>query len=224
MRFAERHPWIPYVVPFAVFMALLPIDSALSLPPKLEALVRVAVPALALLVFSRHLVSFRMTRPVATIGVGVLVFVLWIAPDELVPGWRSSVLFENGVVGRGGSSVPPEARSDPVFLGLRALRGILIVPVVEELFWRGWLPRWVDRMDDFTARPLGAFTALSFGATAVLFALEHGSFWDVGLVAGVIYNWWIAKTRHLGDLIACHAVTNGCLALWVLATGQWSFW
>jgi CAAX prenyl protease-like protein len=79
-------------------------------------------------------------------------------------------------------------------------------------------------MDDFASRPLGAFTGLSFGASAVLFALEHGSFWDVGLAAGLVYNLWMAKTRSLGDLIACHAVTNTCLAGWVLATGQWQYW
>jgi CAAX prenyl protease-like protein len=101
---------------------------------------------------------------------------------------------------------------------------VIIVPIVEELFWRGWAPRWIDRMDDFQALPLGSFTTRSFLLTAALFGVEHGSYWDVGFAAGVGYNWWVWKTRSLGDLILSHAVTNACLAGWVLGTGQWQYW
>ncbi|MFN9430090.1 MAG: type II CAAX prenyl endopeptidase Rce1 family protein, partial [Acidobacteriota bacterium] len=59
---------------------------------------------------------------------------------------------------------------------------------------------------------------------AALFALEHGPFWEVGLLTGVIYNWWMTKTRSLGDLIFVHGVTNLVLSLYVIATKQWQFW
>jgi CAAX prenyl protease-like protein len=72
------------------------------------------------------------------------------------------------------------------------------VPIVEELFWRGWLPRWIDNAEDFRKVPLGSFSRLAFWLTAILFASEHGAMWDVGLAAGVVYNWWMQKTRSPG--------------------------
>jgi len=219
-----RYPSLSYVLPFAVFMTMLAVSGSLPGPPRAQALIRVGVVTAVILAIARGTFSLRLTRPVATIGVGILVFVVWILPDQIAPGYRSGPLFENSLLGKFESTVPPEARADPVFLALRMFRAVLLVPIVEELFWRGWLPRWIDRMEDFRERPLGSYTAFSFGATAVLFAVEHGSLWDVGLVAGVIYNWWMIKTKSLGDLIACHGVTNGCLSGWVLTTGQWRYW
>jgi membrane protease YdiL (CAAX protease family) len=58
----------------------------------------------------------------------------------------------------------------------------------------------------------------------VLFAAEHGPYWDVGLVAGVIFNLWMMRTKSLGDLILAHAVTNACLAAYVIAAGKWEYW
>ncbi len=60
--------------------------------------------------------------------------------------------------------------------------------------------------------------------TAVLFASEHGPYWDVGLVAGIIYNWWLVRTRNVADCILAHAVTNFVLSAYVLKTGNWQYW
>jgi CAAX prenyl protease-like protein len=95
--------------------------------------------------------------------------------------------------------------------------------VIEELFWRGWLMRYAISPRFETIR-LGTYSAFSFWITAVLFASEHGSFWEVGLVAGIIYNWWMLRTHSLGDCITAHAVTNACLAAYVIAGGQWQYW
>ena len=63
-----------------------------------------------------------------------------------------------------------------------------------------------------------------FIVTAILFATEHGPFWDVGLLAGVIYNWWMMRTRNLADCMIAHGVTNACLAAFVISRGQWQYW
>jgi len=223
-RLVARHPWIPYVVPYAAFMVLLALVPRLALPLLPGALIRNGVPTLLVLLFALPALRVRISRPAAAVGIGILVFVIWIGPDQLLPGYRTLGIFQNAVVGRLESSVPPEARSDALLLAIRAFRGVILVPVVEELFWRGWVSRWIDAMDDFRAVPLGRFTTLSFTTTAVLFGLEHGSYWDVGIAAGAVYNWWMIRTKSLGDLIVCHAVTNACLAGWVLATGQWQYW
>lgn len=177
----------------------------------------------AILLLSRDVLEFRPARPWASIGIGVAVFVVWVAPDLLIPGWRSNVIFQNSLTGKLTSSFGAEAVGDPVALALRTLRAVLIVPIVEELFWRGWLMRWIEN-PNFQRVPLGHYHRKSFWLVAVLFALEHGPFWDVGFLAGAGYNWWMIRTRRLSDLILAHAVTNACLCAFVIVTGQWGYW
>jgi len=100
---------------------------------------------------------------------------------------------------------------------------VLLVPVIEELFWRAWLMRYVISRR-FESVPLGAYQARAFWVCALLFASEHGAYWDVGLAAGIIYNWWMIRTRNLADCILAHAVTNACLSGWVLYVGKWEYW
>ncbi|MEZ4589136.1 MAG: CAAX prenyl protease-related protein [Gemmatimonadales bacterium] len=219
-----RPRWVPYVVPFLVFIAFLSVGPALPVSPRVEAMVRVGVLLAVILLVARPALDVRITRPLASVAVGALIFAVWIAPDVLWPAYRESTLFQNGLTGRVESSMSAEARADRVVVALRFARAALIVPVVEELFWRGWLPRWLDRMEDFASIPLGQYTRWSFWGTAILFALEHGSFWDVGLVAGIGYNVWMQRTRSLGDLMLAHGVTNALLSGYVLHAGQWQYW
>ena len=83
--------------------------------------------------------------------------------------------------------------------------------------------RWVIS-PKFLSVPLGTWSASAFWIVAIAFASEHGPFWDVGLAAGMLYNWWIVRTKSLGDLIWAHAVTNACLSLFVVLAGKWEYW
>jgi CAAX prenyl protease-like protein len=100
---------------------------------------------------------------------------------------------------------------------------VVIVPIVEELFWRAWLMRWAIS-PDFEKVPLGSYSAFAFWITAILFASEHGPYWDVGLITGIIYNAWMIRTKSVADCILMHAVTNGILSGYVIATAQWQYW
>jgi len=108
-------------------------------------------------------------------------------------------------------------------LALRTLRAAVFVPIAEELFWRGWLMRWIISQD-FTKVPLGAWSVRAFWIVAVLFAVEHGALWDVGLAAGILYNWWIVRTKSLGDAIVAHGITNAVLSAYVIFAGRWEYW
>ncbi len=77
---------------------------------------------------------------------------------------------------------------------------------------------------EFEKLRMGTCTALSFWVTAALFASEHGPYWDVGLLAGVAYGWWMVRTRSLPDCILAHGVTNACLAAYVIAFARWQYW
>ena len=213
----------PYIIPFAVFLALLAVQNYVPLPQREEFGLRLVILAGVLWYFSRHVISFRLERPLLSVALGVGVFVLWVAPDVLIPGYRTHWLFSNALTGSATGSVSAAAQQDFWLLLFRTLRATLIVPIVEELFWRAWMMRWlVDR--EFWKIPLGTYLPSAFWITALLFASEHGPYWEVGLLAGIVYNWWTLRTRSLGDLILAHAVTNGCLSAYVIFAHKWEYW
>ena len=219
----DEYPSARYVAPFAIFLLLLAIAPHLPLQPRWEAPLRVVVLGAVCVACWPREISFRPVRPMASIAIGAAVFVLWIGPDLLIPGYRNSPWFSNAIAGHLHSSLAPEALHSSWVLAWRAARAAVIVPIVEELFWRAWLLRWLIN-SNFRAVPLGSYTPLSFWVTAVLFACEHGPYWDVGLITGVIYNWWMIRSKSVADCILMHAVTNAMLSAYVIATGNWQYW
>jgi CAAX prenyl protease-like protein len=63
----------------------------------------------------------------------------------------------------------------------------------------------------------------AFAISSALFASEHTQ-WLAGLIAGMVYAWLYKKTNNLWYPILSHAITNGTLGIWILATGNWRFW
>lgn len=212
-----------YVGPFAALILLLGTGNAVGVPSEWAYPARTLAALAALWWGSRPLLDFRSTRPWSSVLVGVALFGIWIGPDLLWSGYRGFWLFTNPVTGAARSTISEGLRTGPVFLAFRVAGSALVVPVAEELFWRAWLMRRLIAAD-FAALPLGSYSARSFWLTAALFACEHGSYWDVGLAAGVAYNWWMLRTRSLADCILAHAVTNACLAAYVLRAGAWQYW
>jgi hypothetical protein len=217
-----RHPAVPYVLPFAVFLAFLALGDRLGLG-EWEFPFRVLVLAAVLWAFSRSVIDWKMPHWPASVGLGVAVFLIWVGPDVLWPGYRSHWLFQNSITGQTVSSLPSGFQLSPMVLLFRTIRAVILVPIIEELFWRGWLLRWLID-SDFKKVPLGAYSASSFFISAALFASEHGPYWEVGLIAGLLYNWWIVRTKSLGDCILAHAVTNAVLSGYVVFAGKWEYW
>lgn len=213
---------IAWIGPFAVFAIWLLADKYIPIANPWREMLRDAVLAAAIIGFSRRLLPRSAPHWLGSIALGIGVCAIWVAPDSLIPGWRGGWLFQNAITGRVTTSIPP-GELTPLMLTLRTLRAALLVPVLEELFWRGWLPRWLQSAR-FDRIPLGQYTPLAFWATAILFAAEHGPFWEVGLICGILYNWWMRRTRSLGDLMLTHAVTNLALSLYVIGTGRYGFW
>ena len=214
---------MPYVLPFVVFIAFLALQYFAPLPGRVDLVLRTVVLTAVLAVFSRNVLTFRPSKLIASIVVGLLVFLVWIAPDVLFAGYRQHWLFQNSFVGTLDRPFPVDLRSDPWALGLRFFRALILVPIIEELFWRGWLMRSLINPRFESVKP-GTFAAGSFWITAILFASEHGPYWDVGLAAGVIYNWWMIRSRNLSDCMVAHAVTNLCLSIYVIGAGHWQYW
>lgn len=219
----KHYPAVPYIAPFATVLVFLALWPKLPFEPSWTWPVAVLIGgAVCLLSWPREL-STAPARWPASIAIGAAVFLLWIAPDLLFPHYRDSALFSNQILGRVHSSLPPEALHSAWVLAWRTARAVLVVPIAEELFWRGWLLRWLIN-SDFQRAPLGAYSPFAFWVTAALFASEHGPYWDVGLATGVIYNWWMIRTKSVASCVLMHAVTNGLLSAYVIVYNQWQYW
>jgi uncharacterized protein len=217
-----RSATVAYVAPFAAFIVVMAIEHALVPNSQILYPIRFLIVLAVILLVSRPYLHLRPKTPVASILIGLAVFLIWIAPDKLF-GYRHFWLFDNSFIGSAATSISPEMHSSVWFLALRTLGSVALVPIIEELFWRGWLMRWLIN-SDFEKVPLGTYAPAAFWIVAVLFASEHGPYWEVGLIAGVIYNWWLIRTKSLADCILAHAVTNGVLAAYVMLSGQWQYW
>ncbi|MGE4423619.1 MAG: CAAX prenyl protease-related protein [Pseudodesulfovibrio sp.] len=216
------------VAPFALYMAfvaVLEIPALFTGEPLSPSFtlglypVKAALVGAALLAFRKSYTdldwgSLRNPAPTAlSVCAGAAVFILWINldlpwavqgeltsydPTNAAPGWALALIIT------------------------RVAGAVLVVPVMEELFWRSFLVRYLANRD-FMAVRAGTFTLFSFTATAALFGLEH-QLYLAGILAGLAYNAIYRKTGSLAQCVLSHAVTNGLLAAYVLATGYWRFW
>lgn len=221
-------PAIARCGPFALFIALIVLGSHLS--PFLGergasdaaswlVVARGAIVALALAWFWPAYSELRKPSPaaaadwlLAALG-GFAVFLVWIGLDQ-----------EWAVLSRSVGFIPhdPEGGTD-WFKALARLAGFaLVVPVMEELFWRSFLLRWLERHDFLSVAPR-LVGMRAFLITTVLFSLEHDR-WLAGAVAGALYNWLYMRSGNLWVPIAAHGVTNAVLGVWILHTQNWQFW
>jgi CAAX prenyl protease-like protein len=106
---------------------------------------------------------------------------------------------------------------------VRIFGATMVVPVMEELFWRSFLLRYLINPSRFEAVRLGTVTPLSGLATIVLFGTEH-HLWLAGMLAGAAYTFVLYRTGRLWPCILAHAVTNLALGIHVLVTGEWNWW
>jgi CAAX prenyl protease-like protein len=178
---------------------------------------KIAVVALLLALFWRHydeLRPFRLSATQALIAVatGVVVLVLWVSLDA---GW---MIFGSP----SGFDPRSQGQIDWLLVAIRIAGAALVVPLMEELFWRSFLMRWIvaPNFDSVEPSQLGL---KSFIITVLLFGFEH-NLWLAGIVAGAAYSLLYMRHRSLWSPILAHAVTNGLLGLWVVRTGNWSYW
>jgi len=60
-------------------------------------------------------------------------------------------------------------------------------------------------------------------APSFVFTLAHTQ-WLAAVIAGLAYALLYRRTGRLWVPVIAHAVTNGVLGAWVVATGNWQFW
>jgi uncharacterized protein len=214
------------IVPFALFMALLalrgavPADGSWGIDARWIYGGTVLVVGAALAWYWREYGELaRQTWPsLGEIGlavvVGVVVFALWIHLDA--PALQ--------LAAPTATFVPLDAEGRLIWplIAVRWIGGSLLVPVMEELFWRSFLMRWVQSPQFESVVPQSVGIKAIVLSTFV-FMLAH-TLWLAAIIAGLAYALLYVRTGKLWVPVIAHAVTNGVLYAWVIATGAWSFW
>jgi exosortase E/protease (VPEID-CTERM system) len=210
---ATENPTAAYLMPFLAILAAGMMARALSTGFEVLYLLRPLAATLALAWYWSQLRTLEWSMSWRGPAVGAAVFVVW--------GIAAHFLLQQEAMPVTLAAMPAALRA--TWIGIRVLAAIVIVPVAEELAFRGFLLRRLVATD------FGAVRFQSVGAVALLvssiaFGLGHGAMWLPGIVAGVLYGALLIRTGSMGEAVGAHATTNVLVACWVLSGNQWQLW
>lgn len=222
-----RRSAVVRVAPFAVFLAVLalrgvaPADGSWGFDTRGLYALQAGTAAVLLALWWREYGELaRQTLPSAHeallgVAVGAAVFVLWISLDA--PWMTLNTAATEPFVPK-----TADGALDWTLIVLRIAGAALLVPVMEELFWRSFLMRWLQA-PVFEAVPPRGVGLRAVVLSSFVFVLAH-TLWLAAALAGLAYAWLYIRTGKLWVAVIAHGVTNGVLGLWVVATGNWQFW
>jgi hypothetical protein len=216
-------PTIARCLPFIIYMAFIAINELLlklgisAADLRWLYAVKVLAVTIALIYFWRdydelHIFKIRPLQVLAAAAAGIVVLVLWL---NLGAGWMT-------IGSAAGFDPTTDGRIDWPLVAARIAGAALVVPVMEELFWRSFILRWLDNTSFARVDP-GAVSLKAIAISSVLFGVEH-NLWLAGIVAGVAYALLYRWHRSLWSPTLAHAVTNGLLGAWVVISGNWKYW
>jgi CAAX prenyl protease-like protein len=225
-----HHPGFARSLPFALFILLLAVELSWGtiqpIIPGLESVdkrglyaIKSGLAALALIwLWPQYGELKKLPRGLAVwllaVATGIIIFLLWI---NLTESWAML-----GQMGKGFDPRKQDGQIDWLLGGIRLAGSAVVVPIIEELFWRSFIMRWIDNPDFLSLDP-GRVSHKGLFVSSALFAIEHTQ-WFAGFLAGFAYGWLYKKTGNLWLSIVAHAITNGILGIWIINTGNWRFW
>lgn len=165
----------------------------------------------------------------AAVGIAFWVLPGWLFHQWDVPskatGWKWL-----GLIDRSRGFDPTLLAEHPsgqvVTITLRFVRSVLLVPLVEELCWRGWLMRYVNAGEKpFTSIPFGTHSWRAFWITTLAVTLVHRpEDWIAAFLWGTLVYFVAVKTKSLRACVIMHAFGNLLLGIYILRTGQYGYW
>jgi len=240
----------PFVAPFALFMLMLFMEDEDTGSKYYIYPLKALLVGLLILWIWKRLPKIEIKTWLGSIAIGVVGFVVWVGLEPWLV-WSHDAH-------DGGFNAYKYAEANGyglnvvyALLAIRIFSAAVVVPIAEELFWRGFLMRflinpngkkiprpdakapvldWLDydldryTYDDWWKNPLGQYRPVSFWATAFIFSMVHGDFWILAIIYAVLVGWLFCRTKSLGDAILAHGVTNLLLGFYVLYTQQWWWW
>jgi len=229
---AER-PQIPYVLPIFIFMTFMAPGAFGNLAgldwhelwlrylPGIYTAKTIAA-ALLLYVYWRYYTRIQWSHLTLGVVVGLFGLVQWVATE-----YASQAMGLTSAPASADIYNPIDRLPDPAwrytFYILRTAGPTLVVPVMEELFWRDFLWRALIRGSRFQEVAVGTFSWVSLLVVSAIFGAEHHQ-WVAGVGYGLLMGGLLLRTKSLGACIVAHGVTNLTLGLYVICTADWQFW
>jgi exosortase E/protease (VPEID-CTERM system) len=213
---APDSPVVSYVMPLVVLLATAMVTGIVasgSFDPLYG--LRIVTVAAALWIGRRHYRELLRGWSWRAPAVGAAVFAAWIALEPL----QASASGES-VIAQQLAALP--AGAGATWIVVRAIGSITIVPIAEELAFRGYLARRLvsRRFEDVSLQRLG-ITAIF--VSSLLFGIMHQRL-IAGTMAGAAYALAAKRSGSLADALVAHATTNALLAAWIVLTGDWGLW
>jgi len=205
---AAQNVAAPFIVPLLAWIAVSLVLSSLSNGHDPFYGVRVVLTLGLLVAYRAHYAAFLAWPSALAWTVGALVGGAWL----LIPTSAESV-------------TPLETWSDPAYytwLVTRTVGAVLVIPILEELAFRGYLARLLTKRD-FLSVPMNALSPLGILGSSLAFGALHER-WELAMATGVIYAVLSRFRGQLIDAVAAHAASNAVIAIWVLSTGSWQHW
>lgn len=214
--------WLGYVAPLVVFLLLTQVEGMFGARwyPLLYALKVAIVGGL--------LIAWRGEYPEARPGLrgvgiaiplGIVLCAAWVAIDRVTPHFK--------LLGSREGFDPFVHIANPAelwgFVAVRFVGLAVVVPLMEELFWRSFLLRFVIKPEDFKAVPIGTWDPMSFAAVVIVMAVAHPE-WLAAAVFSAAMNGLLYWKKNLFACIVAHGTTNLCLGLYVLCAHAWVYW
>jgi uncharacterized protein len=215
----------PYLLPMGVFMGFIFIGTFHKALFPWAYIGRTFVVAALLVWLWPRFTKIRWTHLPLGLLVGVVGTVQWVGMESLLVHLIGRQGFNLSLVQLVSNvdsyyDYPAAFESQGMlwfFLVVRLLGPVLVVPIMEELFWRDWLWRTFAGDGDFEQVEVGTYHPKAFWLVPIIFAMVHVQFLTA-IVWGLLIAWLLVRTKSLGACIVAHATTNLLLGLWVLAT------
>jgi CAAX prenyl protease-like protein len=213
---------IEYILPMFVFLGFIWVGQQAKWLYAPAYVARGVITAALLIMFWKRYTPVRWKHAWLGVVIGVVGIVQWVGMQTLLE--RNFEYFKPD----SDAFNPYNAFSNPTvmwaFILFRAATAVLVVPVMEELFWRDYLWRQIISPNDFKLAKVGEFEWPAFLIVPALFATVHGAWWPTAIVWALMIGWLLAYTKSLGACIIAHAVTNLLLAVYVLKYHAWHLW
>jgi len=238
----EPSPTLARVLPFVVFLGLTFLQGKFGEASRYWFYLAKTLVGLWMLWSLRAIISeMKWVFSWEAVVVGVVVFIFWVGPDgfypvvdELYQKFICPLLQRLGLAKCNPENTEAAKLWNPhtqfgmnaplawLFIAVRLFGATVVVPPMEEVFFRSWLYRYLVK-PDFQNVSLGGFFLSPFVRTSVVFGFEHHE-WLPGILCGFAYQGLVCWKKRLGDAITAHAITNLLLGLWVVTRGTWKFW
>ena len=217
LKWRDNPYWVR-VAPFIIFVLLTSLQGRFGEASKYWIYAgKSALGALLLWLVWGKVKELRWTFSLEAVVVGILVIVVWIGLDPWYPKFVHADKPWNPHAEFGAGSALAW-----FFVVARIAGSTLVVPGMEEMFYRSFLYRYIVK-PEFETVSLRQFHKVSFLVTSTLFGLVHRE-WLAGIFCGLAYQWLVWRKGHLGDAMTAHAISNLLLGLWVAYKGAWLFW